>query len=508
MSHKREATAISASGGQATIRLDPARSTRISLDLDPLGGITISTTVDDGDAEQEAPVSPAPFPRLLPAQDRQRVLVAWNDTDVSIPGLCVHHLFEEQVAATPEAVAVRFEGASLSYRDLNERANRLAHYLLRLGVEPEHLVGICVGRSPDLLVALLAVQKAGGAFLLLDPALEPESLAFQLEDGEVRIVLAQEHLLPRFSQACAERIVILIDSEWQERIALETGDEPTSGVAPGNTACAIFVSESSARPRAVLLSHEGLANLHAAHEQVFGPGPGDRVLQWSVPGTEGCVFEVVLALLAGAALVIGREEQLQAGAPLQTLLQEERVTLAMLPPSQWVTLDADVLEALRAVLVRGEACPAELVQRWATPGRSVYNLYGSAEVAGWGTCALCAPEGGKPPIGRPVANRQVYLPGDLLQPVAIGEPGQICFGGVGIGRYHRRHELNAERFPRSPFGRRGTRLYLTGDVGWWRADGTIEVLGHIDHRGGVGVQQIGLDRWITIYRLLTRTPVR
>ena len=507
MSQKRDAPVISASGGETTIRFDSARSARISLTLDPSGGFTIATTVDHAASEQEAPVLP-PSPRLLPAQDRHQVLVAWNATAAAIPRLCMHHVFEEQVAATPEAPAASFGDASCSYRDLNGHANRLAHYLLRLEVEPENLVGICMERSVDMLVALLAVQKAGGAFLLLDPRLAQDQQAFLLEDGNVHIILTQERLLSLLPSTVTDRTVILVDSEWQERIAFESVDEPVSGVAPGNTACAISVAGGAEHPRVVLLSHEGLVNLHAAHMQVFGPGPADRVLQWSAPDTEGFVFEVVLALLSGATLVMGREEQLEAGDPLLRFMQEERVTLAMLPPSVWATLAAEALCELRIVLVRGEACPAELVQRWATPGRGVFNLYGSAEIACWGTFAECAPDGQKPPIGRPIANRQVYLLNDLLQPVAIGEPGQICFGGVGIGRYHRRSQLNAERFPRSPFGQRGMRLYLTGDVGRWREDGAIEVLGHIDSPIRAGVRQIGLDRWMSMYRLLTRTYAR
>jgi amino acid adenylation domain-containing protein len=444
-------------------------------------------------------------PRRLSEENRTRILMKWNRAQMLLPTpCCIHLLFEEQVERTPQAPAVIFEGRSISYAELNRRANRLAHFLQDQGVEPETYVGIAMERSISMIVSLLAILKAGGAFLLLDPTLPRERMALMLEDSGVHLILTQKLETLTESLRLPNRTVLDVGTFFaQKHVQFLPTSDPVSGVNGGNTAYLISTSGTTGQPKAVRIRHEAIVNLHLAQRQTFGIRKEDRILQFSSMNFDACIFEVVMALLSGAQLVMAEHRHLQVGPPLLRLLREQRVTLAVLTPSVWAALPAEALPSLRIAMMAGEPTTAELVRKWSAPGRRVLNLYGPAEAAIWTTWSECLPSGGKPSIGRPIANTQIYILDKQMQPLDIGVPGQIYIGGMGLGSYHRRPHLNREKFPRSPFGHRGERLYATGDLGCWKPDGQIDFLGRVDHQIKIRGQRIELEE---IERVLSSAP--
>jgi amino acid adenylation domain-containing protein len=415
---------------------------------------------------------------LLSAEERTLVVDAWNRTEAEYPAdRCIHELFEAQAARAPDAAAIRFAGAALTYAELDERANRLANHLRRRGVGPETRVGICLERGTELVVAILGVLKAGGAWVPLDPAYPAERLAFMLADSGAPLLLTRGPLAEGLPPHAAE--VVRLDAE-RERIEAESARAPAAGVLPDNLAYVIYTSGSTGRPKGVLVPHRGLANVARGHAHDLGVEAGDRVLQFASPSFDASVFELVMALAAGATLVLGTRETLAPGPDLLRLLHDEAVTVATLPPSALAVLPPGELPALRTLMTAGEACPAELVDRWA-PERRFFNLYGPTEATIWSATAACAPGGGRPPIGRPVANTRAYVLDTRGAPVPVGIPGELYVGGAGVTRgYAGRPGLTAERFVPDPFGVPGSRLYRTGDRVRWLARGELEFLGRVD----------------------------
>jgi len=443
---------------------------------------------------------------LLTEREQQQLLVDWNATALATPtDRCAHELFEDHVARRPEAVAVTFEGQTLTCQELNRRANQLAHYLQKLGVGPEVLVGISTDRSLEMVVGVLGILKAGGAYLPLDPTYPQERLAFMQEDARVSVLLTQSHLLERLGvnrktqnvkrdTQYAIRNTICLDTDW-EVIAQEPDTNPVSNVTPDNLAYVIYTSGSTGKPKGTMLSHQGLSNLTEAQRRAFDIREGSRILQFSPLSFDASVWETFMALANGATLCLGRQEVLASGRELVRMLREERVTNVTLPPSVLSVLPTEELPQLETVISAGEACSAELVARWAS-GRDFFNAYGPTETTVCASMYLCAdqePEG--PPIGRPIANTELYVLDKNLQPVPIGVPGELYIGGTGVARgYLNRPELTAERFVPDPFtpsaspphrkgeGGMGARLYKTGDLVRYRTDGNIEFLGRIDHQ--------------------------
>jgi amino acid adenylation domain-containing protein/non-ribosomal peptide synthase protein (TIGR01720 family) len=375
---------------------------------------------------------------------------------------------------------VVFEDQRLTYGALNRRANQLAHHLRALGVGPETLVGVCLERSLELVVALLGVLKAGGAYVLLDPEYPAERLAFMLADAGAPVLLTQAPVLERLPRQGAH--VVCLDMEWP-LIARQPEENLVGGAQPEHLAYVIYTSGSTGTPKAVLLEHRGLCNLVAAQIRDFAMGPRSRVLQFAALGFDAVVSEVFVTLVAGATLCLARRERLLPGPGLTTLLREQRITSVTLPPSALAVLPADDLPDLRSILSAGEPCSAEIVARWA-PGRQFFNAYGPTEATVGVTLAACSPDGRSPPIGRPIANKRVYLLDAHLEPVPVGVAGELCIGGVGLARgYLGRPDLTAERFVPDPFAAiPGARLYRTGDLARYRADGAIEFLGRTDHQ--------------------------
>jgi len=423
------------------------------------------------------------LPLLTPAEQR-RLTLDWNATEREFPGeLCAHEVFERQAGRVPEATAVICGGERLSYAELDRRANQLAHYLRRLGIGPERLVGLCLDRSPLVVVAVLGVMKAGGAYVPLDPAYPADRLEFMARDAGLSLILTQEHLKDGLAGHTAR--LACLDSDW-EAISRESVADPERTARPDNLAYVIYTSGSTGVPKGVMLSHRGLVNLAGTPPTVHGVHAGSRKLQFASLSFDASVWEMFLALGRGASLVLATEEELSDPERLAALLAGERVTAATLPPSMLSQLPLEAAASLESLVTAGEACPPGLAAAWA--GRlTLINAYGPTETTVCATSGRVPPEVSadrSPPIGTPLPNTRVYVLDRRLQPVPSGVPGELYVGGVGLARgYLGRPGLTAERFVPDPLGPEpGARLYRTGDLACWTADGSLEFLGRIDHQ--------------------------
>jgi amino acid adenylation domain-containing protein len=419
--------------------------------------------------------------QLLTEAERHKILHEWNSTTTEYPhDRCIHQLFEEQVERTPHAVALVFEGEQLTYRELNARANQLAHYLQALGVGPEVLVGICVERSFEMIVGLLGVLKAGGAYVPLDPTYPLERLGFMLEDSSVPVLLTQSKLVEELPSHSAR--VVYLDKDWEE-IAQQSKENSSSSITSGNLAYVIYTSGSTGKPKGVLLEHSGLCNLAIAEIQLFDIQPNSRVLQFASFSFDVATSDVVIALSSGATLYLATKDSILPGSSLIEVLRDKAITHVELPVSVLNVLPFEELPALQTIVVGGEACSSDLVARW-VPGRQFFNAYGPTEATVCATVALCNDGSQKPPIGRPIANTKIYILDTENQPVPVGVPGELHIGGVGLARgYLNRPDLTDEKFIPNPFSNQpGSRLYKTGDLARYLPDGNIEYLGRIDNQ--------------------------
>ncbi|MDZ8032059.1 non-ribosomal peptide synthetase [Nostoc sp. DedSLP04] len=423
---------------------------------------------------------------LLTQVEQHQLLVEWNSTQADYPqDKCIHQLFEEQVQRTPDAVAVVFGSEQLTYKQLNCRANQLAHYLRSLGVKPDVLVGICVERSLEMLIGLLGILKAGGAYLPLDPDYPTERLRFMLEDAQVSVLLTQQRLIDRLPEHRAN--LVCLDEVWK-KIEQNNQDNPTSGVKAFHLANVIYTSGSTGKPKGVMVEHKGLCNLTQAQIQTFSVDCHSRILQFASFSFDASIWEVVMALGSGATLYLGTKDSLLPGKPLIEQLRNYGITHITLPPSALAVMPSEELPTLQTIIVAGEACSAELIKQWSV-GRNFFNAYGPTEASVCATIckatpkanAKCTDDDEKISIGKAIANTQIHILDEYLQPVPVGVPGELHIGGVGLARgYLNRPELTQEKFITNPFGT--GRLYKTGDLARYLPDGNIEYIGRIDNQ--------------------------
>ncbi len=440
-------------------------------------------------ANPQQPV--ALLPLLTPPE--HQLLEEWNETKADYSyNKCIHQLVEEQAERTPDAIAVVFENQQLTYAQLNNRANQLAHYLRSLGVETEVIVGLCVERSLEMIVALIGILKAGGAYLPLDPEYPPARLQFMLFDSQIPLLLTQHSLIDKLPSHQAQ--TLFLEEIW-EKTAQPSQDNLTAKVTPSNLANVIYTSGSTGKPKGVMVEHKGLCNLAQAQIETLGVHPSSRVLQFASFSFDACIWEILMALGAGATLYLGTKEALMPGLPLMERLRDHAITHITLPPSALAVLPWENLPLLQTIIVAGEACSPELVKKW-SQGRNFFNGYGPTEGSVCAAIAKCTPFDEKITIGRPLPNVQVYILDPHLQPVPIGVAGELHIGGAGLARgYLNRPELTAEKFISNPFvsldppltpldkgGEQPSKLYKTGDLARYLPDGKIEYLGRIDNQ--------------------------
>jgi amino acid adenylation domain-containing protein len=404
---------------------------------------------------------------LLAPEEREQMLVAWNQTTAEVPDQPVQRLFRQWAERTPDALALAWNGSRVTYRDLAGRVECLAAYLRGQGVGGETIVALCFERSAELITAALAVLEAGGAYLPLDPAQPADRRDWMLRDSGAAVLLTPESLA----------VAGLEESPMPK----EEPAAPACSSAEG-LAYVIYTSGSTGRPKGTQLCHGGLSNLIAWHRRTYGLGPGDRTTLLAGPGFDAAVWEIWAPLTAGACLHIPPPETVMAPAALARWLADEGITVSFLPTP---LAEAFLLEpvasdlALRLLLTGGD----RLLRRPAAGlPYTLVNHYGPTESTVVATAGPVAPFGEQAPeIGSPIANTRVYVLDPSLQPVPMGVPGELCLAGVGLARgYHGRPELTAERFVPDPFGAGGVRLYRTGDLARWRPAGVIEFLGRTD----------------------------
>ena len=423
---------------------------------------------------------------VLPEGEREQIVYKWNETEVEYPReKCVQELFEEQVERTPEGTAVVFEGSSLSYRELNRRANQVAHYLRRLGVKPDARVGICVERGLEMVVGLLGVLKAGGAYVPLDPAYPEERLRWMLEDSAPVALLTQGHLEGLYT-GLSEALPVV---DLSAPVGVWSSESDTNlecaaiGLTSEHLAYIIYTSGSTGAPKGVMVEHHGLCNMVVAQIESFGVGSDSRVLQFASFSFDASISEVLMALCRGASLHIPQQGEVLADENLNQAVAQHEITHVTLPPVVLAGLpETAELRTVRTLIVAGDAIARSVAMRW-LEGCRVINAYGPTEATVCATLYEChGRELGNLPIGRPIANTRIYILDSAREPVPVGVAGELYIGGAGVARgYLNQPTLTAERFVRDPFVEEaGARMYKTGDLGRWLGDGTIEFLGRND----------------------------
>ncbi|WGF87882.1 non-ribosomal peptide synthetase [Marinivivus vitaminiproducens] len=412
-------------------------------------------------------------------QDR---LARWNETGRAFDRKALfHQLVEAHASRTPDALALVCDGhptvPSQTYAELNRRANQLAHELRARGVGPETVVGIALERGPDMIAAWLAVLKAGGAYLPLDLAYPPERLAYMLRDAGAALVLS--HSTADLPQDAPERMDL--DRSWPDTAPT---DDPACITGPDHLAYVIYTSGSTGRPKGVLVPHGGVINLTLDKIRACDVRPGDRVLQFFSFSFDASIPELVMSLGAGAGLVLASAADLMPGPGLARLLRRQAVTHVTMTPSALQSLPAGDYPDLRMTLVGGEAPTTELIERWSR-ATTFINAYGPTETTVNASMVPCGGEGAAEPVLRPAANKQLHVLDDSLEALPIGVPGELYIGGVGLARgYHGRPDLTAAHFLPDPFAPAGVAgvLYRTGDRACRLSDGSIHLLGRVDHQ--------------------------
>ncbi|NEQ75872.1 MAG: amino acid adenylation domain-containing protein [Okeania sp. SIO2C9] len=440
--------------------------------------------------EPEQPIS---LLLLLTVKEQQQLLVEWNNTKTDYPrDKCIHELLTAQVEKTPSAVAVEFEGKQLTYSQLDSKANQLAHHLQQLGVKPDVLVGICIQRSLEMVISLLAILKAGGAYVPLDPSYPAERLAYMLGDAKVSILLTQESLVKSLPEHPCK--IICVDSDWNQNTDCGTR-ELSNEVKPSNLGYVIYTSGSTGKPKGVAMGQQALVNLIQWQQQTAMVGPTEKTLQFAPISFDVSFQEIFSTWCSGGTLVLVSSEIRRDPVALIEFLRDNRVDRLFVPfvalqQLATVGVQSQNLPQLKEIITAGEQLQLtpdiiELMVR--LPKCRLQNQYGPSEshvVSAYTVPEDIASCAKLPPIGRPIANAELYILSRELQPVPIGVSGELYIGGRALANgYLNREELTGEKFIPHPWKKEGEeRLYKTGDLGRYQADGNIEFLGRIDQQ--------------------------
>ncbi|MEO8383508.1 MAG: amino acid adenylation domain-containing protein [Acidobacteriota bacterium] len=422
---------------------------------------------------------------ILPAEERRQLLHAFSATEAADPNaMLVHELFEQQAARTPDAVAVVFEDRHLTYGQLNDRANQLAHCLVGLGIQPDDRVAVGVERSLEMVVGLLGILKAGGAYLPLDPEYPGERMQYMLRDGAPKVLLTQQGLR-RPLPTVAVPTLLLDSHELEAELSAQPTSNPDArarGLTSSHLAYVIYTSGSTGEPKGVMVEHHSCSNMALAHAGRFEITTDSRVLQFVSPAFDVCAAEVFMTLAHGASLHLAQWQRLLPGEPLQTTLRELAITHALLPVGVAAVCEPDELPDLRYLIVGGDVCPPALTRR-RHHDLQLFNAYGPTETTVCASVQACSEVYlDTVPIGRPFANARIYILDGNREPVPVGVEGEIYIGGAGVARgYLNQPDLTADRFVNDPFSAEAdARMYKTGDLARWLADGKIEYLGRSD----------------------------
>ena len=425
---------------------------------------------------------------LLRNDEREQMLREWNQTAAAYSVQCLHELFEAQVARTPQAAAVCDEEQTVSYQELNERANRLAHYLRGKGVAAEELVGICLERSVDMMVGLLGILKAGAAYVPLDASYPRKRLRYMVADAAVRVLLTQKRLAGEFAESGPE--IVCLDTAAQEW-ADESADNPATRVSAANLAYVMYTSGSTGRPKGVMISHREICSRLHWMQKAYSITAEDRVLQKTPIGFDVSVWECFLPLSVGALVVLARPDGHLDGAYLLDVIHTQKITTIHFVPSMLQAfLQQQKLhkcDSLKQVFSGGEALPVDLQQRFfGLLEADLHNRYGPTEACINATAWACHPgiDQHCVPIGKPILNTSTYVLDERQQPVPVGVIGELHIGGDGLARgYLNSPELTAERFSPNPFSSQpGSRMYRTGDLVRYLPQGDIEFVGRMDRQ--------------------------
>jgi amino acid adenylation domain-containing protein len=423
--------------------------------------------------------------QLLTPPELQQLLVEWNDTKTDYPqDKCIHQLFEAQVEKTPSDVAVIFENQQVTYQELNSRANQLARYLQEQGVKPDVIVGICMERSIEMVVGLLAIMKAGGAYMPLDPAYPKERLAFTLADSHVSVLLTHSRLVNNLPLHSAQ--VVSIDTDTTA-FANYSPENVVSNANPENLAYVIYTSGSTGKPKGVQIPHRAVVNFLSTMRQIPGLAKEDILLSVTTLSFDIAALELYLPLIVGARLVLVNREVITDGTQLLKQLVSHSVTVMQATPATWKVLLAAGWQSKNTmkILCGGEALDSSLAYQLLERGQEVWNLYGPTETTIWSAVQKVnsqEQQQGVSFIGSPIANTQFYILDPHQELVPVGVSGELHIGGIGLARgYWNRPELTGEKFIPSPF-ESGKSLYKTGDLARYLTNGKIEFLGRIDHQ--------------------------
>jgi amino acid adenylation domain-containing protein len=427
----------------------------------------------------DLPVSKIP---LLAGEERSLIIDGWNATRAQYPEtMCLHELVEAQAKNAPDSTAVMMGKDQISYRVLNEKANQFANYLRRRGVGPETLVGIFLERSINMVIALLGVLKAGGAYIPLDPAYPADRIAFILEDAGAKVLVTQQDLVSVLPSGSA--VVVTIDAV-QGRIAKESKESPTTKLAPQSLAYVLYTSGSTGKPKGVQITHANLVNFLFSMRAEPGLTSNDTLLAVTTLSFDIAGLEIYLPLITGAKIVLASRAEAAGGARLLKLIRDRRPTVMQATPATWRML----IEAgwhgspdLK-VLCGGEALPGNLTAQLLPRCAELWNMYGPTETTIWSSIYRVKSASATAPIGRPIANTTLYILDGQMQPVPVGVSGELYIGGDGVARgYFKRPELTQARFVSNPFDRRpDAKLYRTGDLARYLPDGNVQYLGRTD----------------------------